>query len=103
MHWTGYPVERVNELTKARVTETVYMCDDLWNTKIAFDAAKFADQAGASFDALRGETAKQQNEGLRRQDDFFDVLARGILSHVDTRLEHSSNPSESLPSPPEPS
>jgi len=56
-HWVGYPVEKMNELTGSKVTETLYMCNDLWGTKIAFDAARFADQAGASLDSLRNHVA----------------------------------------------
>ncbi len=57
-HWVGYPAERMNELTGGKVVETVYMCNDIWATKIAFDAARFADQAGASLDSLRNYVAE---------------------------------------------
>ena len=57
-HWVGYPAERMNELTGTKVIETVYMCNDLWETKIAFDAARFADQTGASIDSLRNHVAE---------------------------------------------
>ena len=56
-HWVGYPAEKLNGLTGMRVTEVVYMCNDLWETKIAFDAARFADQAGATLDSLRNHVA----------------------------------------------
>lgn len=56
--WIGYPAERFNELTGGKVIETVYMCNYIWATKIAFDAARFADQAGASLDSLRNHVAE---------------------------------------------
>lgn len=55
--WVGYPAEKYNALSKTTVIETVYMCNDLWATKIAFDAARFADQAGASLDKLTNHVA----------------------------------------------
>ena len=57
-HWVGYPTNRFNELTGGMVEEVKYMCADVWATKIAFDAARFADQAGASLDSLRNHVAE---------------------------------------------
>lgn len=83
MHWTGYPAEKINPLTGARVTETIYMCDDLWNTKIAFDAAGFADKAGAALDSLR-------NEVTRRQDKLEAIVQFGAAQAIEEK--HASLP-----------
>ena len=57
-HWVSYPAEKWNALTNSKVVEPVYMCNDLWATKIAFDAARFADQAGETLDSLRNHVAE---------------------------------------------
>ncbi len=63
--WVAYPVDRVNKLTGAVVTEAHYMCLDHWRVKIAFDSARFADHAGAAIESFRN-AVKEGNDQTRQ-------------------------------------
>lgn len=63
--WVSYPAERLNELTGKKIVEPVFMCNAHWQTKIAFDAARFADEAGASIDDLRNHVARGNAQMLK--------------------------------------
>ena len=56
--WVAYPAERVNELTGTKIVEPVYMCNEHWQTKIAFDNARMSDYTGAAVDSLRNQVAE---------------------------------------------
>ena len=60
--WVGYPVDRINKLTGAVVTETHYMCLDHWKVKINFDRARFEDHAGSAIESFRNVVEKGNNQ-----------------------------------------
>ena len=60
--WVGYPVDRMNKLTGAVVTETHYMCLEHWRVKISFDSARFADHAGAAIESFRNEVQRGNDQ-----------------------------------------
>ena len=96
-HWRCMPVD-VSDPTTGDVIKqgTVWDCVFAWAMLGSWDAGRQSQGVHAAVNSQRNEATKRQDEGLRRQDDFFDVLAQGLISHVDTRLAQLSGRLESL-------
>ena len=57
-----------------------------WDCVLAWMVAGVLDNGRKSV-GIQAAVESSRNEANRRQDEFFDVLAQGVLSAVDTRLE----------------
>ena len=54
----GYPATRKDEETGVDITERVYMCSDLWDTRFAYENAKFLNQNRAALESLRNHVSE---------------------------------------------
>lgn len=71
---------------------------DKWDCAIVWSMMAGLD-TGRQVVGLHAAMNQSQNQADKRQDEFFDVLASGVLSVADTRSRLSSGHPESLPSP----
>ena len=56
-HWKGFPMDRVNDMG-VKVTETQYMCNDHWMSKMLYDIAGFTDYTGRATNQVRNHIAE---------------------------------------------
>lgn len=73
---------------------------DDYDCAIVVNAVMVGD-TGRSIRSLHKAVNQSQNQADKRQDEFFDVVANGVLSHVDTRLAQLSGRPALSPSLPE--
>ncbi len=94
------PVDVTDPTTGKLIKQSsVWDCVFAWQALGAWDAGRQAQGVHAA-------VSQASNESAKRQDRLLHLVATGQpmpegLSGADTRLEHSSAPSESLPSPQE--
>jgi len=87
------PLYRFVEVDHPQTGEKVreWDCIFVWQVMWQGDTSRQVIGAHDAVAQQTNEQVKRQEEGLRRQDDFFDVLAQGLISHVDTRLAQISD------------